>query len=183
MKTMSVLALLFALIRVSPAQSPKDGHIAGHSYVNTYLHFTYSWPSILQPKDPASLNFGPHPNPNEWLLFAAQQGNEPYGILMLVEKLNAPWHNFPGFKDGADFIRRVPAGATPEERFKILESKHSTTAAGLVFDEMDYISGGVYHSGIAIQTGGYIIVFKCDGKSLADLAAMTGSALATSSVK
>ena len=163
---------------MAPAQSPVDGHIQGHSYVNTYLHFTYAWPSILQPRDPGSLNLGPHSNPNEWLLFSAQQGNEPYGVLMLVEKLNAHWHNFPGFRDGPDFIRRIPVGATPEEHFKILDSKHSKTAAGFAVDEMDYSANGGYHSGIAIQTGGYIIVFKCDAKSVADLATMTNSALA-----
>jgi hypothetical protein len=184
MKAVSFLATFCALAGLAAtAQSPADGRVAGHSYVNSYLHFSYSWPPILQPQDLASLQLGPHPNPNESLLFAARQGNEPYGIIMLSEKLNTPWHSFAGFKDGPDFLRRIPVGQSPEDHFKILSSKHATTSGGFPVDELDYSVGGEYDSGIAVRTGDYIVVFRCNAKSLADLAVMTNSVLATRSEK
>jgi hypothetical protein len=174
---------LFALAGALFAQSPSDGRVVGHSYVNTYLHFKYTWPAILQPQDPATLKLGPHPNPNESVLFAAGQGNEPYGILVLAEKLNAPWHTFAGFKDGPDLLRRIPTGWPPEARFKALSSKHATTPGGFPADELDYSVNGIYVSSVTVRTGDYIVLFKCAAKSLADLAAMTNSALATASEK
>ena len=124
---------------------------------------------------------GSHPNPNESLLFAARRGNEPYGVVVLSEKLHTPWHNFAGFKDGPDFLRRIPTGWPPEAHFKILSSRHSITPAGFLVDELDYSVNGEYDSGITVQTGDYIVVFKCNAKSAADLAMMTSSALAISS--
>ena len=134
---------------------------------------------MLRPVDPASLTFGPHPNPNESLLFAARQGNEPYGLVIVSEKLHTPWHNFAGFSDGPDFLRRIPTGWPPEAHFKVLANRHTTTPDGLSVDEMDYIVSGEFDSGIAIQFGQYIAVFKCNAASLADLDAMTKSILAT----
>lgn len=125
----------------------------------------------------------PHPNPNESLLFAARQGNEPYGVVILCEKLHTPWHNFAGFKDGSDFLRRIPVGWPPEAHFKILSSKHAVTSGGFPVDELDYSVNGEYDSGITVQMGDYIVVFKCNAKSPADLDEMIRSALATSSNK
>jgi hypothetical protein len=117
------------------------------------------------------------------VLFAAGQGNEPYGILVLAEKLNAPWHTFAGFKDGPDLLRRIPVGWPPEAHFQTLSSKHITTPGGFPADELDNLVNGVYASGLTVRTGDYIVLFKCEAKSPADLAAMTGSALATASEK
>lgn len=176
---MFLLAVFVASsILCGQAQSPSEGRIEPHTYVNTYLHFTYAWPSILQPQDPAMLHFGPHPNPNENLLFAARQGNEPYGIVVLSEKLNAPWHNFAGFKDGPDFLRRIPIGQAPEDHFKILAEKHAATPDGLAVDEMDYAVAGEFASGITVRIGDYIVVFKCNAASLEDLDTMIKSVLA-----
>ena len=44
---------------------------------------------------------------------------------------------------------------------------------------MDYAVSGEFDSGIAIQFGDYIVVFKCNAASLADLDAMTKSIMAT----
>jgi len=178
MRVYLLIVLLASFILCGRAQSPADGRVDAHAYVNNYLHFTYTWPSILHPQDPASLNLGPHSNPNENLLFAARQGNDPYGVIVLSEKLNAPWHNFAGFKDGPDFIRRIPVGWPPEAHFQILATKHVTTPDGLSVDEMDYTASGEFDSGITIQLGDYIVVFKCNTGSLRDLNTMTKAILA-----
>lgn len=178
MRVYLLVALLTSSILCGQAQSPADGHVDAHAYVNTYLHFTYTWPSILHPQDTSLLNVGPHANPNESLLFAARQGNDPYGVIALYEKLNTPWHSFAGFKDGPDFLRRIPVGWPPEAHFKILANKHLTTADGLTVDEMDYTVSGEFDSGIAIRMGDYIVVFKCNTGSLRDLDTMTRSILA-----
>ena len=183
MRVYLLIVFLASFIFPGQAQSPAAGHVEAHSYVNTYLHFTYTWPSILQPQDPALLHFGPHPNPNEAVLFAARQGNEPYGVLVLSEKLNAPWHKFAGFKDGPDLLRRIPIGQAPEAHFKILASKHTMTSDGLSVDELDYTVSGEFGSGITIRFGDYIALFKCEAASLEDLDTMTKSVLAVRRIK
>lgn len=178
MRVSLLIVFLVSSILGGGAQSPADGRVEAHAYVNSYLHFTYAWPPILQPQDPALLHLGPHPNPNEALLFAARQGSEPYGIVVLSEKLNAPWHNFAGFKDGPDFLRRIPIGQAPEDHFKVLASKHVTTPDGLSVDELDYAIAGEFASGVTVRIGDYIVVFKCNAASLQDLDRMTKSILA-----
>lgn len=178
-----LIALVASSILCGRAQSPAEGHVEAHAYVNTYFHFTYTWPSILQPQDTGSLHFGPHPNPNEAVLFAARQGSEPYGVLVLSEKLNTPWQNFAGFKDGPDLLRRIPTEMPPEAHFKILASKHGTTADGFSVDELDYTVSGEFGSGITIRLGDYIALFKCEAGSLEDLNTMTKSVLAVRRVK
>jgi hypothetical protein len=106
------------------------------------------------------------------LLFAARQSNKPYGVIVLSERLNASWHNFTGFKDGPDFIRRIPTGWPAQANFMILASKHATTPDGFAVDEMDYTASGEYDSGIAIRLGDYIVVFKCRTASFQDLKLM-----------
>jgi hypothetical protein len=56
--------------------------------------------------------------------------------------------------------------------------KHFTNADGLVFDELDYTENGVPSSAMVAQIGEFLIVFKCDAGSTADLAQMTGSVAA-----
>jgi hypothetical protein len=176
-----LLVLVIGSIFVCQAQSPADGHVEAHAYVNTYLHFTYTWPSMLHPRDVGSLQINaPTPLPGEFLLFAAQQTGKPFGIVIISEKLHVPTpHNPAGFKDGADFLNRIPIGWTPADHFKTLKTTHSTTPDGLSVDQMDYTVSDEFDSGIAIQFGDYIVVFKCNAASLADLDIMTKSILAT----
>jgi hypothetical protein len=149
------------------------------------LHFTYVTPNILQPIPTASVNIHPaNPNPNEFMLFAARQGSEPFGIVMIAEKLHVTTaHNSTGFKDGADFLRRIAPGVGPDSHMKVLGNKHFTNADGLIVDELDYQIENEYDSGIAIEIGQYLVVFKCNAKSVADLTTMTKSALATRQTK
>ena len=163
------------------SQSPADGHLEKNSYVNSYLHFTYIWPANLQPIDIGNLNIHPaKPNPNEYPLFAARQGGDPFGIVMIAEKLHAPTpHNRTGFTDGANFLSYIVPGFGPDAHVKVLASKHMANPNGFVIDELDYAVANEYDSGIAIQSGQYLVVFKCNAKSPSDLEIMTKSILAT----
>jgi len=168
---------LFLVSRVG-AQSPNDGHIEGGAYVNSYFHVSYTWPKILQPYDPAALRLAPKsPYDNEFLLFSARQGDDPYGVVILAERLNFPTPHSKGIKDAADMMDRITR-FRPDEHAVILSRKHFTSANGLVFDEVDYTQNGGYSSGIVTPVGQYLIVFKCNAKSAADLAEMTTSAAA-----
>jgi hypothetical protein len=66
----------------------------------------------------------------------------------------------------------------PDEHAAILSRKHLTTSNGLVFDEVEYTQNGEYSAGIVTPVGQYLIVFKCNARSAADLAEMSASALA-----
>jgi hypothetical protein len=179
------LILVFLLVAASSgiAQSPNDGKVAGSSYVNSYFKFSYAWPAILQPNDTTSLHL-PQSSPyaNEFLLFSARQGDEPYGIVILAEKLNAVTPRSKGIKNGADFLDRVEK-FNPEQHVVIVSRKHFTNAASLVFDQLDYTENGAPSSAIAVQIGTFLIVFQCNAKSAADLAEMNRSAIALQLVK
>lgn len=85
-----VVFLLIPYPTFVSAQSPDDGRVLGSSYVNSYFKFSYTWPAMLRPYDTKSLNLPPKsPYANEFLLFAARQGDEPFGVVALAERLNA----------------------------------------------------------------------------------------------
>jgi hypothetical protein len=176
------ITLFLSLFSACPAQNPTDGHVEGNAYVNSYFRLSYSWPRILNPVDNSTLKLpAPSPYANEFLLFAARQGDEPHGVVVLAEKLNVRTPHSTGIRDGADFLDRLIRGFKPEEQAVILSRKHFTNADGIPFDEFDYTTGGEggeYSSGIAAQVGAYLIAFKCDAKSSADLAQMTKSIIA-----
>ena len=158
------------------AQSPFDGHTEANIYVNSYFHITYSWPKMLQPLDTRALQLAqPSSNPNEFLLFAAREGGKPYGVVIVAEKLNAPTPDTNGIKDGPDFLDKV-ARFRPEQQVVMQPRKHFTNADGLIFDELDYTERGVPSSAVATQIGKFLIIFKCNAKSTADLAEMNKSA-------
>jgi hypothetical protein len=174
----AILAAFLLTLPLCQAQSPADGHFEGNTYLNSYLHFAYALPSNLQPIDIHSLNIHPaHPNSNEYPLFAARQNGEPFGIVMIAEKLHVPTeHNPTGIKDGADFLDRIGRGWNPP--IKVVDRKRTTNPDGFIFDELDYIVADEYQSGVTMQIGEYVVVFKCNAKSSSDLAAMTKPILA-----
>ncbi|MGA3033907.1 MAG: hypothetical protein ABSD70_11520 [Terracidiphilus sp.] len=160
------------------AQSPTDGRTEGGAYVNSYFHLTYRWPGILQPTDMRALQLGPgSPYGNEFLLFAARQGDAPDGIVILAERLNYPTPHSRGIRDSADFLDRLMR-FHPEEHVVILSKKHFAGASGLVFDEFDYTQDGAFNAGVVTTVGQFLIVFKCNAATATDLEQMTKSAAA-----
>jgi hypothetical protein len=90
-------ALSLFFVFGSNAQSPTDGKVAGNQYVNSYFHISYAWPKILQPYDTGSLQLpSQSPYSNEFLLFSARQGGQPYGVVILAERLKLPDPSFEG---------------------------------------------------------------------------------------
>ncbi|MGP8271714.1 MAG: hypothetical protein ACLQLH_16745 [Terracidiphilus sp.] len=179
------LILIFLLMATSSviAQSPNDGVVRGSSYENSYFKFSYAWPTFLRPYDTASLHL-PQSSPyaNEFLLFSVRQGDEPYGLVMLAIRLNAVTPHSKGIRDGEDFLDRV-ARFNPEQHAVIVSRKHFTNAAGLVTDQLDYTENGEPSSAIAEEIGKFLIVFKCNAKSSADLVEMDQSAVALRIIK
>jgi hypothetical protein len=157
------------------AQSPADSRLEAHSYVNTYFHFSYTWPEILQPYDPTALHLPHNFSANEFLLFSARQGQEPFGIVMMAEKLHVPTAHTNGIQNGAEFIDRAIHTLDSAGNPKILLRKHVVNASGIEIDELDYMIYGEYSSGIAARFGDFIVAFRCNAKSADDLARMTHS--------
>jgi hypothetical protein len=172
----SPLACLL-LVSVVAAQSPNDGHIQGAAYINSYFHVSYSWAKSLQPYDTASLHLSQKsPYDNEFLLFSARQGDQPYGVVLLAEKLNVQTPHSRGIRDAADMVSRIMR-FRPEQHVTVLSKKHFTSANGFGFDEVDYTENGGYSAALLTPVGDFLLVFKCNAQSASDLAKMTASAV------
>jgi hypothetical protein len=88
---LSLFFLPLFFIAAIQAQVPSDGRIEAGTYKNSYFRFSYEWPKFLQPFNVASLILPPKsPYNNEFLLFSARQGGEPYGIVVVAAKMNVP---------------------------------------------------------------------------------------------
>lgn len=168
-----LLALGFSICAQS--QLPTDGKVQGTSYENTYFSFSYSWPSFLQPYDVNALQFRKKsPSGNEFLLLSARQGDEPYGIVAVAERMNVPTQRSGGLKSSSDLMDRI-ARFPPEQHVVTQPRKHFTNADGFVIDELDYTEDGAPSSAIVIQIRDFLIVFKCNAKSARELDAMNRS--------
>jgi hypothetical protein len=175
----AVLFVFLLFVFEAGAQSPTDGRVQGGAYVNSYFHVSYTWAKNLQPLDLASLHLPQKSiSGNEFLLFSARQGDQPYGVVMLAEKLNVPTpHSSKGLKDAAEMMEMIMR-FRPEQHVAILSKKHFTSANGFVFDELDYTENGEYSGALITPVGDSLLVFKCNAQSAADLATMTASVTA-----
>jgi hypothetical protein len=165
-----VFLIIAALGLVSAGgQSVADGSVHGNVYTNRYFKVTLTLPPVFHVVDLASLNLhGMSRGTSEFLLLAAREGAAPYGIVMMAEKLNVgPSH----IVDGQDFLRRVQHGWGPGEVFE--GKKLRIQPKGLVFEELDYgIPKIQFDSAIVTRVGEYLLVFRCNAKSAADLKVM-----------
>ncbi len=160
------------------AESPADGHIAGSAYVNPYFHLSYTWPAMLKPvKVPAAVADANNPKAYEFVLFTARQGDKPYGVVMVAEKLNVAGPHSAGVKSSADMIDRLTHSLRPGPILSNFARSQKKSAGGRPFDELSYLMNGKPSSVIATQVGQYLIVFKCNAQSAAEMAQMEKSAL------
>lgn len=182
-KTFAVIMAVL-LAGAAYAQSPADGHIAGTSYVNTYFHISYRWPAMLRPvKLPtpsAGLN---NPRTYAFPLFSARQGDQRYGVVIEAEKLNVAGPHSAGVKSSADFIDRIAHSLRPGPILSNISRSQKKNAHGIVFEKLGYLQSGKPASVMAIQDGQYLIVFKCNAQSAADIARMENSVLALRMLK
>jgi hypothetical protein len=175
-----IITLLAAALLAGAASAlpPTDGHIVGNSYVNTYFHISYTWPAMLKP---ISL---PPPADNDsakeyaFPLLIARQGNQPYGIVVVAEKLNVAGPHSAGIKNSGDFIDRVAHSLRPGPILSKFSRSEKKNARGMIFDELSYLQNGKPASVMATQVGQYLIVFKCNADSAASISRMENSALA-----
>lgn len=172
-----ILVALFA--GAAYAESPATGHIAGKAYVNSYFHLTYAWPAMLTPvKLPSADAERNNPKAYEFVLFSAQQGKQPYGLVMVAQKLNVAGPHSSGVKSSADMIDRLTHSLRPGPILSNFARSQKKNARGMLFDELSYQMNGKPSSVMATQVGQYLIVFKCNAQSAADMALMEKSALA-----
>lgn len=175
-KVLFAWLLAFLPIPIIHAQLPTDGQVEGSSYVNSYFHFSYSWPAFLQPFDTNALSFArKSPYNDEFLIFSARQGEQQYGIVVLAQKLNVPATHTQGFKDEEDLMSWIIRGFRPEQHVAGLSRRAFRNSQGTTFDELTYVEFGMPSSAIVTQFGQFLIVFKCNAKSVADLTAMDQS--------
>lgn len=186
MPTQKTLALILValLAAASSAQSPTDGHIAAKSYVNPYFHIAYTWPAILKPTAlPAAPATSGNPSAYAFPLFTARQGDQPYGVVMVAEKLNVAGPHSAGIKTSADYIDRIEHTLRPGPILSNIIRSQKKNARGVIFDVLNFQQNGKPSSVIATQAGNYLIIFKCSAQSAADMVQMENSALALRNVK
>ena len=181
-KHLALLLLLVATFR-GLAQSPSDGKVVGNAYVDSYFKFSYAWPAMLKPSDTNPSNPpAVSPDANEFMLFSARQGDEPFGVVVTAERLKTADRHSKGFRDGADFLVRMAKFRS--EQHAVFEARnHFRNAGGLTIDQLIYMENGAYSSANAVQIGGFLIVFKCNAKSRADLEVMNKSVFAVRAIK
>lgn len=172
-----VLAAGFTCAAV--AQPPAQGHISGHAYVNPALHLSYTWPAILKPVSlPATQTQQNDPHAYQFVLFSAREGDQPYGLVMLAEKLNVAGPHSAGIKSSSDMIARLANSLHPGPMLSNIARSQRRSPGGRQFDELNYSMNGKPATVIATQVGQYLIVFKCNAKSAQEMALMEKSALA-----
>lgn len=178
-KRIITLVAVALLTIAASALPPTDGHIAGKSYVNTYFHISYTWPAMLKPANlpPSSAGYN---NAQEYIfpLFSARQGNQPYGIVVVAEKLNVAGPHSTGIRNSADFIDRIARSLRPGPILSNISRSEKKNARGMVFEQLSYLLNGKPASVMATQVGQYLIVFKCSADSTASISRMEGSAMA-----
>jgi hypothetical protein len=170
------LIMVAAVASVACAQTPADGHVSGHAYVNSYFHISYTWPAMLTPAPAAAPDHG-MTNNYQTLLFSARQGNQPYGVVMVAEKLNVAGPHSPGIKSSADMIDRLAQSLRPGPVLSNINRSQKKNAHGMTFDALNYTINGKPSAVIATQVGQYILVFKCSAESAAGMAQMEKAAL------
>ena len=155
----------------------------GDTYVNSYLKFSYTWPKNLRPVNPASLALSSRGSQSEYLLFVAQRNNEPSGLVLIAERLDSQEGPLPRkasvIRDGPDFLDKIVAGWDTANPGKIQARNHFAGPNGLAFDELDYRQAGEYNSAIVTQIGQYLLAFRCNANTEADLLDMKRSVLAS----
>jgi hypothetical protein len=150
------------------AQSSKDGSFKGKTYTDRYFDITLDIPATLQPKTQAQTNLNAPESTDAWMMFSAQQGAKPYGIVMITQLLQPEGK---GIFSAADFLRRVRN--TRQAGDSLGANQHQVSSHGLTFDWVDWKSAtGEFDSAIITQRGHYLLVARCSAKSESELQTM-----------
>jgi hypothetical protein len=171
--------VILAGLGVARAQGPAAGQVVGGSYVNPYFGLTFTWPAMLHPVDLQTLHMPQSGSMSEYFLFGARQGDDHFGMMLLAEKLHVTTQHKIGLRDGDDFLDRYLQALDPEEPPRVLKRAHVAGADGRDYDELEYMDGYEFASAVTTEVGDFLVVYRCDAKTAADLAAMDGAVLAT----
>ena len=175
MKSICFALLLAASLTAANAQLPTDGHLSGSSYVNSYFHFTYTWPANLKPANlpPAAAD----PHAYEYLLFLARQGSQPYGMVLVAQKLSVAGPHSATMKSSADLIDRLAGSLRAGPVLSNFAKSEKKNARGMVFDELTYMQSGKPSAVLATKMGDYLIEFKCNAQTEGEIRTLENSAL------
>ena len=180
----SPLILAALVAAVAFAQSPANGRINGRTYVNPSLHISYTWPAMLEskplpPPDTASASVHAYSYP----LLIAGQGSQPYGVVVVAEKLNVAGPHSTGIVSAAGYIDRLTQSLHPGPMLSNFNRSKATGKSGAIFEKLSYQMQSKPAAVFATQVGRYVLVFKCNAQSAADMAQMENSVLALQKVK
>ena len=178
-----ILCLSLTAFSRGQNQSPGEGRLEAGRYVNRYFNLSYTWPKTLHAVNPASLAIASKGSEGEYLLFVARKGNEPSGVVLIAERIEDKAGVLPRkasvIRDGPDFLNKVVAGWDAANPGKVEGRRHFAGTGGLTFDELDYRQAGELNSAIVAQIGQYLLAFRCNAKTEADLEEMKQSVFAS----
>lgn len=181
MRTLKIApAVVAALMAVTAfAQSPANGKISGRTYVNASLHFSYTWPATLDAKPLPKDDVTATTHSNSYPLFIAGEGDQPYGIVAMAEKLNVASAHSPALVSAAGYVDRLTQSLHPGPMLSDFKRSKVKGASGMVFERLSFQMRGKPSEVLAVQLGGYAVVFKMNAQSAAEMAAMEKSVLET----
>lgn len=161
------------------AQSPADGKITGHTYVNPVLHISYTWPATLSAKPlPAPATASASVHAYMYPLFIAAAGDAPFGVVAVAEKMNVAGPHSGGITSAAGYIDHLAQSLQPGPVLSDFKRSKATGATGIQFEKLSYLIEGKPAAVYAMQTGTYVLVFKCNAPTAAGMAQIEKSVLA-----
>jgi len=141
--------------------------MGGEVYRNAQFGIEMTIPSNMHQVDVSTLGLTAKATADDFPMMAAKEGDDPYGIVMIAQRLNVG--RMP-LVDAADFMRKVENGRDPNA---ILGRGETTNASGLVMDHLDWKEpNGQFGSAVITRVRDYLIVVRCNAKSKADIKAM-----------
>lgn len=174
-RVVALAAALLACVSVH-AQSAADGRVVGSAYVNSYFHLSYAWPAPLKVvPQPAARE-----DPKAFFLplFTAQAPGQPYGVVLVAEKLGVPGPHSTGVKSSAEFVDRIAHSLRTGTILSNITRSEKKNARGIVFEELGYLQSGNHALLMATQVDGYVLVFKCNAPTGPAIAGIEKSVLA-----
>ena len=147
------------------AQSSKNDSFHGKTFTDTYFKIAFDLPPFLDPQPSNAINLHAQETPDAWLMAAAREGKESYGIIIISQHLKPG-----GIVSAQDFLRRVRNSRSPGD--VIGAGGHQANSNGLMFNWLDWRTGDERDSAITTQRGDYLIVARCNAKNDEELQSM-----------
>lgn len=156
------------------SRQASQGSGNGRTVIDRQFHIAFDLPPILQPTPLSSLNLHAKSTADAHPIAAARQGGEPFGIILIAQKMQESPN---GIRSAKDFLYRVllsrSTADTPGTR------GHAVNPSGLEFDWLDWRApNGEYDSAVVTRRGDYLLAARCNAKTTDDLEAMKKALMA-----